>query len=640
MVLPLRTQLLVSFLAIIVVCGAFSTSVGVSLVTKRMTEQAQDKVRLDLNSARVIYQQAVDEVRDAVRYTAARFLVREALLRGDTTRLITELEAVRTGESLDTFTLTDAEGVVLLRTRSPTVKGDSQAGNEVIRRALSSKSAVASSEIVTREELLKEGEDLAARARVRVAATPRAKPTNRTEETSGLMIVAAAPVLSAGGELLGLLCGGRLINRNYALVDRIRETVYQGEVYRGMGMGTATIFQGDLRISTNVLTAEGKRAIGTRVSEEVHERVLVEGKLWVERAFVVNDWYITAYEPIREVSGKVVGILYVGLLERKFVDMKRNTLVTFLGIMLGGMALSVAFCLLLTRTLVRPVNDLMLAAQGLASGDLTQQVDLDASTEEISALGEAFNSMAAAIKERDEELRRRAQEEIGKSEKLALVGRLAAGVAHEINNPLGGILLFSRLLLRKAPAEGIERENLERIAKEAERCKSIVQGLLDFARQREPEAETININDVVERSMSLLENQAIFHDIEIARRLAHGLPPVHADPSQMQQVFINIIMNAAEAMDGRGVLTVETRPGEAGRIDIRFEDTGRGIRAEDIKHLFEPFFTTKEAGQGTGLGLSISHGIIQSHGGQLRVSSELGRGTEFVVSLPTSQKET
>lgn len=638
--LSLKTRLVGNFVVVITICGAVAAVVGVRMIGEGIVRQAQDKVRLDLNSARVICRQTVDQVRDTVRYTAGRFFVRDALVAGDLSRLMSELERIRQNESLDVLTLADAEGIVFVRARNPEVRGDNLATSEVIRKALSGRCVVAATEIVPRDGLLKEGQDLAGRARLQFVPTPRAKKTDKTEKTSGMMLSAAAPVFGVDAELLGVLYGGRLIDRDCSLVDKIRETVYQGEVYHGREMGTATIFQGDLRISTNVLTADGKRAIGTRVSEEVYERVLVEGKHWVERAFVVNDWYITAYEPITDVSGAIVGILYVGLLERPFADMRRNTLTAFLGIMFGGIGLAVALCLLLSRALVHPVNELMLAAQELAAGDLDRRVGLDESIEEISALGEAFNSMASAIRERDEELRRRAQEEISKSEKLALAGRLAAGVAHEINNPLGGILLFSRLLLRKAPAEGVERENLERIAREAERCKSIVQGLLDFARQREPAAETLNINTVVNKALALLTSQSLFHNIEVATDLGLSLPLACVDASQMQQVFVNIIMNAAEAMAGKGILTITSRVGEGGNIEVSFRDTGCGIPREDLDCLFEPFFTTKEVGRGTGLGLSISHGIVKSHGGELNVTSQIGQGTEFVISLPPAQKET
>ncbi|MBN1308335.1 MAG: hypothetical protein JXA18_10490, partial [Chitinispirillaceae bacterium] len=217
---------------------------------------------------------------------------------------------------------------------------------------------------------------------------------------------------------------------------------------------------------------------------------------------------------------------------------------------------------------------------------------------------------------------------------------LAAGVAHEINNPLGSILLFSRLLLQKAPADEVMRGNLQRIEKETKRCQNIVQGLLEFSRQREPKMENVDVNDLLVKTLVLFENQAMFHNIRIEKEFEPRIPPVTIDPAQVQQVFVNIIINAADAMNGKGRLTVHTRFVEDNRmVEIAFSDTGCGIPAEQIDKIFEPFYTTKAVGYGTGLGLSISLGIIQRHGGTIRISSAVGTGTTFFIRLPgTSDK--
>ena len=217
---------------------------------------------------------------------------------------------------------------------------------------------------------------------------------------------------------------------------------------------------------------------------------------------------------------------------------------------------------------------------------------------------------------------------------------MASGVAHEINNPIGGIMLFSQLLLRNAPAEGIERDNLERISREAERCQKIVRGLLDFAGQREPKIELLEVNGVVKKAVSLLENQATFQNIEMIENLQQGLPGIYADESQLQQVFVNIIMNAAEAMDGKGTLEIATgRNAEGGNLAISFSDTGPGISEENLEQLFEPFFTTKEVGYGTGLGLSISYGIVERHGGTIKAENSPGNGSTFIVILPIAHDD-
>jgi len=638
MKLSLRTRLIASFLVAILVTGVTSVIIAVWLIGDTIVKQAQEKVRLDLNSARVVYQGAIDDVRKAVVHTSVRFFIRDALSRGEAAGLSSHLTEIRRRENLDILTLTDTRGEVLLRAGNPAVKADNQMHNELIHKAITRKTAIASTEIVAREELLKEGKDLSLRAYLKLVPTPRARPTRETENTNGMMIMAAAPILGERGELLGLLYGGKLLNRNFELVDKVRDTVYSGEMYAGKHVGTATIFQGDVRISTNVVAVEGERAIGTRVSAEVRQRVLDRGQLWVERAFVVNDWYITAYEPIRNISGEVIGILYVGMLERKFADMKRNALWAFVGVSLGGIALAVAICFFLVRSLSRPAKALMLAAHQLASGDLAQRVRPDDSTQEIGMLGRMFNLMAASIEERDEQLRQRAQEEVMKSERLAMIGRLAAGVAHEINNPLTGVLTFSHLLREKENLDEQDKEDLDLIINEATRAGEIVRGLLDFARERAVEKELLDVNDVAQQAIRLLGNRKAFQQVVVSEDLASNLPRIDGDMNQLQQVLLNLSFNACAAMPNGGVLTIGTSLRD-GRVCVRVADTGCGIKKEYLDQIFEPFFSTKPVGKGTGLGLSISYGIIQQHDGDLKVESEEGKGTTFTIILPPAKNE-
>jgi len=221
------------------------------------------------------------------------------------------------------------------------------------------------------------------------------------------------------------------------------------------------------------------------------------------------------------------------------------------------------------------------------------------------------------------------------SEKMASLGKLAAGVAHEINNPLGGILIFSKMLLEDLPSDDPRREDLGRICDEATRCKEIVKGLLEFARQTSYKMEPIDLNRALVQGISLLENQALFHNIRILKNLDPNLPPVPANASQLNQVFMNIILNAAEAMDGQGTLTVTTRLGsEKNTVIVEFNDTGSGIKEEHLTRIFDPFFTTKEVGKGTGLGLSMSYGIVEKHHGRIWVKSKEGEGATFIIELP------
>ena len=640
--LSLRTKLIISFLVVVLITGFFATWVGVRLIGSGIIRQAQDKVRVDLNSARHIYQDKLEEVKYVVRFNVNRFFIRDVLLGGDIEFLQDELRRIREREALDVLTATDKNGIVVFRAKNPAVYGDSQAGDEVVNFTLSNREVVASTVIVSREELLKEGNDLAERAHIKLIPTPRAKPRPEGVETSGMMIKAAAPVFDYGGNLLGVLYGGKLLNRDYEIVDEVKETVYQGQTYKGKDMGTATIFQGDLRISTNVKRKDGSRAIGTRVSEEVNNQVLVKGLPWIERAFVVNDWYITAYEPIRNIRGNIIGILYVGILEGKFVDMRRRTMWMFLGITFAGIMVATIASYFLANGVLKPIKHLVWASKQIAGGDLTYRVKLKTKGE-IGELGEAFNFMASSLKDRDEQLKERAKQTIMKSERLATLGKLAAGVAHEINNPISGILTYIKLLSKKLE-KGEDTSEFKRyltiMERETARVGRTVKNLLDFSRKQEPDITSIDINEVIEQSLLLLNKSFTIGNIDVKRESMGHIPKILGDFGQLQQVFINLVLNSMQAMKEGGRLQIKIRSEESsGRlcfVRIEVSDNGCGIPKRNIPKIFDPFFTTKggKDGIGLGLGLSIVQSIINAHNGHIHVESKVKEGTTFTVWLP------
>jgi two-component system NtrC family sensor kinase len=475
-------------------------------------------------------------------------------------------------------------------------------------------------------------------------------------ETSGMMLEAAAPVLNEDGSLLGVLSGGVLVNRDYEIVDRVKRIVFKEGQYKGRELGTATIFQNDLRISTNVKDLQGKRAVGTLLMAEVKKAVLDEGRAWVARAFVVNDWYITAYEPIRDVTGRIIGILYVGTLERPYIDTANRVMLTF--ILIAGLCVLFLLVMLyfLTARMTRPLQRMVEATQEIAKGELSHKVQVT-SHDEIGALACSFNQMTDRLREANEKLLgwgktlekkveerteelRAIQSHLIQSEKLASIGKLAAGIAHEINNPLGAVLIYSHLILEDTPPGQAHHENLKKIVRETTRCKDIVTGLLDFARPKEPQRQPTDIHELLDRCLAFTGQQALFQNIKVEKVFSPDVPRIVADAGQLQQVFMNIIFNAAEAMDGAGTLTLRTSYDPArDEIAVAIADTGHGIKAEDKGRLFEPFFTTKDVGKGTGLGLAISYGIVQKHQGTIDVQSEAGRGAMFTIRLPRQINE-
>ncbi|HOT97671.1 MAG TPA: [Fe-Fe] hydrogenase large subunit C-terminal domain-containing protein [bacterium] len=234
---------------------------------------------------------------------------------------------------------------------------------------------------------------------------------------------------------------------------------------------------------------------------------------------------------------------------------------------------------------------------------------------------------------------RKTQAQLLQSEKMASVGQLAAGVAHELNNPLGGILIYTSLLLEKSARDAQETQDLELIRAETERCKKIVRGLLDFSRQTRIEAAIVDLNQILGSTLALVTQQAIFHNIKVEKELDPSLPKVFVDVGQIQQVLLNIILNAVEAMQDRGTLTIKTlHDAERKQVLLRIRDTGSGMTPQVREKIFEPFFTTKPRGVGTGLGLSIAYGIMQRHKGDILVQSAPGEGSEFTLVLPEGEE--
>ena len=632
----MATKLVLSFLLIILLTAVVFGIVGVWVIGNRVVAEAQAKVQTDLNAAREIYLNKLASVNDVVRFTADRVLLMNSLLSGDTKQAAEALGRTREREKLDVLAVTDKHGRVLLRAGTGSQVGDDQSRDELVLAVMERGEPVAATCIVSAGNLRRESPPLAEQAHFKFIETPKARARAEQEESSGMMLKAAAPVLDPAERVLGIVYGGVLLNRNFEIVDRIKQTVFQNLQYKGRDMGTATIFQDDLRISTNVKNEDGTRALGTRVAEDVYEKVVRNGRPWVDRAFVVNHWYIAAYEPIRDLTGGIIGMLYVGLLEQKYVDLRKRAVMVFLAVTVVGALVAFGLASFISEKISISIKKLATASDQLAHGNLDARVEIR-SHDELRELADAFNFMAAALKKRDEKVREFTTRRIMESERLAHIGQLAAGVAHEINNPLTGIVTYSHLLLERVATENGTRQSLEKIVKQANRCRDIIRGLLDFSRQRKPEKRLSKVNRVLEECVSLVDNQVLFHNIKIVQHLSPNLPQVFMDPSQVQQVFMNMILNAADAMPDGGQLTLTTRhvPVEQA-VEVEFTDTGHGIKEEDLDRIFSPFFTTKEVGHGTGLGLAISYGIIKEHKGTITVESEEGRGATFTVSLPVS----
>jgi len=320
---------------------------------------------------------------------------------------------------------------------------------------------------------------------------------------------------------------------------------------------------------------------------------------------------------------------------------------------------SVILCIILWKIVIHPTMILAEGMESVSKGDLDHKIDID-TKDEIGMLARTFNDMTKELKisrERLENWAKELEEEVAKkteeikrgqeqyihTEKLASLGRMAAGVAHELNSPLTGIVTFAHLLLERIPPENrMDREDIEVIIEQAERCSKIIKGLLGFSRAMPAEKDRININETLLHAIGMIQNQAKFHNIVLEKHLDESLPVVDGDASQIEQVFLNLFINAADAMNDKGKITIRTSVTEVdGKqyAQVEISDTGPGIPEAHLSRLFEPFFTTKPVGKGTGLGLAVSHGIIRKHGGHIVVKSSPGEGATFYVRLPVPEQQ-
>lgn len=502
--------------------------------------------------------------------------------------------------------------------------------------------------------------DLERRARVSLVATQAAVPTERIIEDRGMVVHTASPV-SYGGQT-GVLIGGILLNRNLDFIDTINALVYLNAATGGDRQGTATLFLEDVRVSTNVRLFEDVRALGTRVSAAVRGEVLDDGKTWLNRAFVVNDWYISGYLPISDSFGKRVGMLYVGFLEAPFVAAKRGAYLALFIAFLLLLVVSVPFFLRMAKGIFSPLERMIQTMTRVEKGDLNARNGDVGSNNEIGQVASHLDTLLDQVQERDQALRSWADElnerveertaelkeanqkledtfkQLVMSEKLASIGEITAGVAHEINNPVaviqGNVDVIRQTLDTRTEEVATE---LSLIDQQVQRIGAIVGKLLQFARPSEFSSyeESVDIASITKDSLVLIGHNLSNTDITIETQFGPA-PLVHINAGELQQVIVNLLVNAVQAMEQDGTLTVslfeETSDGVPGAC-LQIADTGPGIADENLDTLFAPFFTTKLA-EGTGLGLSISQTLIQRAGGLIRVRNRRDRGAAFSIWLP------
>jgi two-component system NtrC family sensor kinase len=637
--MSITTKLVLSFLAVIIVSGAIFTAVGILLISNHIQADARDQVTRDLASAQEVYLHRLNKLKNVVVTTASNNRIQDAITSNNMARVTDELLGVRFREDLDILTVTDSNGNVLLRASDLYASGGNIGHEELIETVILSHAPMASTVTISNDDLRLESGLLADKALHAFNILSESDSSPKGRDSDVMMMGASAPIFDSQGSLIGVVWAGSLLSTDSTLICEINQSVFSGEEYEGRNVGFVTIYQDDMAILACQDQGGSTELIGTLLSEEEYDHVIGLGESWFGMETVADSTYITAYEPIRNSENEIVGILQIGVLEQVFLDVRNQFIVAFIVVTLIGALVAMVFAYFIAQRISGPIKELVAASRNLAHGDLRARIDTSTiPKDELAEMADAFNAMAAAIQERDERLREKATTRIGQAERLAIIGRLSAGVAHELNNPLQGIVTYSHLLIERMPQEDPNIDFVQKIVVQANRCRDIIRGLLDFARHGEHARSLSNVGIVLQDSISLVEKQAIFHNIQITKEFDAQIPLAFIDPSRIERVFINIIMNAAEAMDGDGQLTLRTRSGRSGDyVVVQISDTGHGIPKGNLGRIFDPFFTTKEVGRGTGLGLAISYGIIQDHGGTISVESRVGECTTFTIRLPIKE---
>jgi len=615
------------------------------------------KVGSDMSTAHGYFERVIDNVGMRVTGLANSH---ELALALETRELEAVLKARRDTHEFDFLNLLDVSGRVL-QSSGHLFAGSERGDWPVVAQAIRS-GASSVVDLFAADELGALSPDLRERARLPLIDTPRAVQDGRRVEERGMVIHAAAPVRDARGNLVAVLEGGVLLNGNLDFVDNINAIVYREGTLPLGGKGTATLFLDDARIATNVRLFEGERALGTRVSQAVRDHVLRDGRTWLETAFVVNDWYVSGYEPVVDSRGQRVGMLYVGFQEAPYREAKYIALAIIASISLLISVLGALWTLRWARAVFQPIERMHATIGCIERGEAEARVGPVDSHDELGRLAAEFDhlldsqagqraelqalnaSLDRKVTERtadlaaaNEELRA-AHRQLVMREKLAAIGELTAGVAHEISNPTA-VIQGNLDLMREelGPAAQPVANEMRLIHEQVNRIRVIVTKLLQFARPGEfaGYVEAVDVNAALADCLVLTRHHLARAEVKVVQRLA-ARERVQINLQELQQVLINLIVNAVQAMPAGGTLTLETTDRDpatdARGVCIRVGDTGSGIRAEDMARIFDPFFTTKKR-QGTGLGLSISHTLVERYGGRIEADSAPGAGATFTVSL-------
>lgn len=749
-------KLILYFLLVTLLPTILLALITSAIISNNKKQDAQDTINNNLKAARLQYFARARQMQYGMLQASTESYIKRAIKERNRGFLKEQLKAWKEYRPhVDLWAIVDDSARTIASLNSPE-PGTELSINGLVESAIAHKESLVSTEVVSSELLVKEGLIDEVKVDVtRVADDGKAEKTG--ELRKGMLMVVVTPVKDEDGKVSGAIITGDLTNNDTFVPDTF-EGVFPGSM--------VSIAMGDVQISTNLMTAAGARAVGQVIPPEVYEEIKTN-KGYRGETSLAGVYYISAFDPIMNYRGEVIGSLFVGVPKKKFDTLQNENIKAIISTSLIALFMASAVASFITYMITRPIKALKDKAKLISAGDLNVRTGFPTGgNDEIADLARTFREMVKNLREKDERIRvsqdklsqqknlvesiinslpyclyvlernmsiaawnRHAQrpcpickcapgvdsydenfirhldddelrsglkdviesvfktrkprhldqklsrggagendiflrtsifpilseggnsadyvvwmaEDITEmkemeasvisSEKLAAVGQLAAGVAHEVNNPLGGILNCLYNFKNKNLSAERKAEYLDFMEDGITRVQNIVRQLLDFSQQHTPELGLTDMNRMIEGMVPLFHHSIKGRDIRLVTNLGEGLPAILADKHQMEQILVNLILNAIQSVENEGLVEISTSF-EGGWYRITVEDNGCGIQPEHLSRIFDPFFTTKGVGKGTGLGLSVSRGIIERHRGRIEVESHLGKGTVFKVYLP------
>lgn len=632
--MSLRSALTVALLVTAFLAVTITGAAGIASVVGRVRQEAQQRVNQDLKIARVFYRRGL---RDTQRALAAELphLSLEQLRRP------AALAALRRRLGFTLLNLCAVDGAPLAGSHAAERRPVPLQADAVLRRARGGRGA-AGTVSLTPARLAQEA-GVRAQSLALIGRDGQAAPA--------LFWWTAQPLVDGQGRIAALLYGGKALTRNFALVDRLQRLTFGTERYEGKPLGTVTVFADDVRAATNVLDPDGRRAIGTRVSAEVRERVLRRGQHWLSRAFVVDRWYLSAYEPLTDPDGSIIGMLYVGLLEGPYEAarwrmIERLGAVVLLVLLLAGLA-----SWLLVRHITRPLSHLDDAVGAITAGDLGYALPTLSSYREVRTLQDSLETMRRAVRDRDRERQQHNKALESANEALARANanymQTLGFVTHELKSPLAAMQSLIDVVVGGYVGEipAAAQAKLVRVKRNAEELQDMVKNYLDLSRAERGElAVKLASLDFIEAVVGpcVQQTQPLFDSRKVTLEIdAPAALTLQGDAELLRIALTNYLSNAAKYAREGGHARLEVSAGEGLRVTVWNE--GAGFAEAELGQLFQKFSRLRNADtrdkRGSGLGLFLCRDIVEQHGGKVWAESEPGHWARFGFRLPLQRSK-